>query len=96
MNIVEQPSWMVFSGEENNLESCKVGKWMYFFDATEVSLLFIHKVCVTAIEERIIVKCKYTSPELCMLKGSGMACFISIVMMWKVINVYCFFLWRTI
>ena len=59
MKIVKLGGWVSYHSEEiNYIDSDKGGKWMHFFDATNVD--YVSKVCEMSIKKDIVTNVKHT------------------------------------
>ena len=65
MNVVRQNGWVFYIGNDIELDSEKVGKWMYFFNDRKL----VERICKEAIEQGIVVESKHSDDD------EGVACF---------------------
>lgn len=65
VKIVKQRGWVFYVGNENELDSEKVGKWMYFFNDRE----FVEQICAETVEQGIVAESKHSDDN------EGVACF---------------------
>lgn len=65
MKTVKQHGWVFYIGNDNELDSEKVGKWMYFFNDRK----FAERICTEAVEQGIVVESKHSD------NNEGVACF---------------------
>ena len=65
VKIVKQRGWVFYVGNENELDSEKVGKWMYFFNDRE----FVEQICAETVEQGIVAASKHSD------HNEGGACF---------------------
>lgn len=71
MRIVDLGEWRFFLGEDFDLGSDGVGKWMFFYGYEGV--LFAEEMCRKAVEEGVVRQAKRYSVNA--PGGSGSACF---------------------
>ena len=65
MKIVKQHGWVFYKGNDIELDSRKVGKWMYFFNDRK----FVERICTEAVEQGVVVESKHSD------NNEGVACF---------------------
>jgi len=66
MEIKDNQFWVYYLGEKKDIDTEKVGKWMYFFGDKN----FVAEICKKAIGENITDSCKHTNNA-----ETGVACF---------------------
>jgi len=73
MERIEQACWVYYLKDRNiKFNKEKVGKWMYFFDFSNME--YVEKICKTAVENNIVLETKYQCLKREMDK-SGLVCF---------------------
>ncbi|WP_160684327.1 hypothetical protein [Clostridium sp. C2-6-12] len=65
MEIIQRGGWVYYVGDNNQFDSNKVGKWMYFFKDKK----FVAKICEDAVKKNIVNQSKHSDEE------TGVACF---------------------
>ncbi|MVX64394.1 hypothetical protein GKZ28_11900 [Clostridium chromiireducens] len=65
MEIIQRYGWVYYVGDNNQFDSNKVGKWMYFFKDKK----FVAEICEDAVKKNIINQSKHSDEE------TGVACF---------------------
>lgn len=65
MKVIEKFGWVYYMGDDSELDSEKVGKWMYFFNNRKA----VQHVCADAVEQGVVVESKHSN------NSEGVACF---------------------
>ena len=80
MTIISNEAWLYFLADDyQSLEqdSAEIGKWMFFFNINDISL--IEEICARAIDEEVVKECKCSNPDGMGTKdfdtSQGVACF---------------------